>query len=191
MSSIINNTTFNNYIKDNKDLITINNYNLVDFSTIIKLEDTIIYYSNNIKILFCSSCFTNLTRDNYLNHIKKKYTLAYNTYKKSSILNNLINKINSLEFFTLDLIKEELSCNKYYYKYLPLTFNNFKCLECFYININKKAIRIHYNKEHNNNNKDSRKEASYIVSNILLQMLEGFKYNTKIYFIPKLIEPNL
>lgn len=192
MSSINNNKDLNNYFINNKDIITLENYNNnISPTTTTTLENTIINYNSNIKALFCFNCRINLTKSNYINHLKKRHSIIYKDYKNNNKLNSLLNKVNSLDFYDIDEINTELGYNKYYFRELPIIFNNYKCRECLYINIDRKNIRIHFNKNHDNNNKSSKKEADYIISNIPLQFLEGFKYNTKIYFIPKLLNPNL
>ena len=192
MSSIINNKDLNNYFINNKDILTLENYNNNISPTITtSLENTIITYNNSIKAIFCSNCSINLTYNNYLNYLKKRHSIIYKEYKNNNILNSLVNKINSLEFYDLNKIIKELEYNKYYFKELPIIFNNYKCLECLYTNINREKIRKHFNKNHSNTNKSSRKEVNYIINNIPLQLLEGFKNNTKLYFIPKLLDPNI
>jgi superfamily II DNA/RNA helicase len=188
MSSINNNKGLNSYLINNKDLITFSNYNNIEPSTTISLENTILSYNSNIKAIFCLNCSVNLVKSNYIKHLSKFHSRLFKEYKESNIFKDLEDKIKSLEVLSIEDTIEELGYNKYYFKELPLLFNNFKCKECFFINISRKNIRIHYNKIHFNNNKNSKLEANYIINNIPLQYLEGFKNNTKIYFIPKLID---
>jgi hypothetical protein len=190
MSSISNNKDLNDYFINSKELITLEAYNNFNSpSTTIVLGDTIINYSTTIKVLFCSKCSINLTNSNYINHLKKNHSLTYKEYNNNNKLKSLISLIDTLEFLILDKLREELSYNKYYFKELPIILNNFKCLEYLYTSINRKGLRIHFNKNHSNINKTSKLEANYIIEGVPLQLLEGFINNTKIYFIPKLIDP--
>lgn len=171
MSSIINNNKdLNTFFTSSKDKIILETY-LKDIipSTSTILEDTIIIYNNSIKVLFCINCSINLTKVNYINHLKKRHSILYNKYKNNNILDYLINKVNSLEFYKLEEIKAKLGFNKYYFRELPILFNNYKYLEYLYININRKLVRIYYNNTHfNNNSKSTTKEVEYIKYNIPL-----------------------
>lgn len=171
MSSIIinNNKDLNTFFTSSKDKIILETY-LKDIipSTSTILEDTIIIYNNSIKVLFCINCSINLTKVNYINYLKKRHSILYREYKNNNILDSLINKVNSLEFYELEEIKAELGFNKYYFRELPILFNNYKYKECLFINIDRKNVRIHYNNTHSNNNKSSKKEVDYIISNIPL-----------------------
>ena len=194
-------TTFpdlNKYLKDNKDLFTLESFNNPNITTptpTIILEDTILKYSPTLKILLCSRCSVNLTTISYIKHLKEKHKILYNSYKANNTLDRLTSKINSLEFNTLEDLKILLEPNRYYIRELVVLFNNYKCLECDFINIDRKNIRIHFNKIHSStrdiNNKPTIKRAYYIIENIPLQVLEGFRYNTKVYFIPKLPDNRL
>lgn len=193
MSVDISNSELNNYFKNNNKLITLESFNNPDITTptnTIFLENSIIKYSLDLKFILCFKCSTNLTTTNYIKHLKVKHKLLYNTYKDNNTLENLENKIKSLEFNTLDDLTILLKPDTYYIKELPILFNNYKCLECFYTSTNRKTIRNHFNRNHTINkaleSNNTSREAYYIINNIPLQLLEGFKNNTKIYFIPKL-----
>ena len=191
MSDTLDTTTLNRIINNNKkifNLDTYNNINIIEPNKTITLEDTIIKYSKDIKVLFCSNCLINLTTTNYIKHLKKKHLGIYNNYKEEDLINILKSKIANLEFNTLEETVELLKFNKYYFKELPLIFNNYKCLECNFININRKSIRIHYNKKHSRdlNTTTTTTKATYIIEDVPLQFIEGYKTSKKIYFIPKI-----
>ena len=187
MSLIINNKTLNSYLKENSKLFNKESFiNRGEISSIEVIEGTIIGYNSSTKIIFCLECSTNLTTTNYLKHLKTRHSTIYKTYKNNNKAFNIDTKIGKLGELDLDKLEEELSYNKYYFKELLLLSNNFKCIECLFTSIERKRIRIHYNKEHLNNNKSSKKEAIYIIDKVPLQVLDGFKNNKKIYFIPNL-----
>lgn len=193
MSIDISNTELNNYLKYNSNLITLssfNNSNITTPTNTIFLEDSILKYSLELKIILCSKCSINLTNTNYIKHLSIKHKLLYKSYKDNNSLENLKNKIETLEFNTLDNLTLLLKPNTYYIKELPILFNNYKCLECFFTSIYRKGIRKHFNNKHSINkaleDRNTSREAYYIINNIPLQVLEGFKNNSKIYFIPKL-----
>ena len=187
-SSSSTSISINNLLINSKYLFNIekfNNPNIVVPSPTITIEDSIIEYSLELKVLFCNICSINLTYTNYIKHLSSKHSIKYKEYKENNTLEKIKNNINLKEFNSIKDLEEILEPNKYYFKDLPLLFNNYKCLECNFVNINLKSIRIHYNKEHINLNKTLKTKASYIIENIPLQLLEGFKNNYKIYFIPK------
>jgi hypothetical protein len=168
-------TDLNNYLKDNKDLITLESFNnpkIITPTTTIILEDTILRYSPDIKVLLCFKCSINLTTTSYIKHLKEKHKILYNSYKANNTLERLSNKINSLEFNSLENLKVLLEPNKYYFKELVVLFNNYKYLEYNFINIDRKNIRIYFNKIHSNTKvieaKPNTKEAYYILDNIPL-----------------------
>ena len=199
MSITLNTTMLNNLITNNKKAFNLNTYyniNIIEPNLTITLGDTIIKYSKDIKVLFCSNCLINLTSTNYIKHLQKKHLGIYNNYEEEKLINTLKSKIASLEFNNIEEIVEELEFNKYYFKELPITFNNYKCLERNFTNINRKNIRIHYNKEHSleedtTNTTNTTTKATYIIEDVPLQYLEGYKDSKKIYFIPKIPRINI
>lgn len=127
MPFINNNKDFNKYFNYNKDIINLNNYNNLSPTSTTKLEETIIKYNSKIGVLFCSNCSINLSKFNYKKHLSNRHTLAYNNYNKTSIFNNLVKKVDTLELKSFEAIREELSFNKYFFKDLPIILNNYKC----------------------------------------------------------------
>ena len=190
MPTTLDTTNLNILINNNKEIFnldTYNNINIIEPNKTITIENTIIKYSKDIKVLFCSNCLINLNTTNYIKYLKKKHLGIYNNYKEENLINTLKDRIINLEFNTLEEIVEVLEFNKYYFKELPITFNNYKCLECNFININRKNIRIHFNKKHiRDSNTNTTSKATYIIENISLQFLEGYKDNKIVYFIPKI-----
>ena len=185
--SSTSNTALNNFILNNREHFTISNFNTnVDRLNTTKLEDTVFSYSRDLGVLFCLECCINLTTLNYIQHLKKRHIGLYKSYRSTTKLELLNTRIESLEYSTLDSLKDKLSYNQYYIKELPLLFNNYKCKECLFVNIDRKSVRNHYNKEHPSIDKLKNQEASYIIESLPLQLLQGFKNNAKVYFIPKL-----
>ena len=190
MPTTLDTTNLNKLINNNKEIFnldTYNNINIIESNETITIENTIIKYSKDIKVLFCSNCLINLNTTNYIKYLKKKDLGIYNNYKEENLINTLKDRIINLEFNTLEEIVEVLEFNKYYFKELPINFNNYKCLECNFINTNRKNIRIHFNKKHiRDSNTNTTCKATYIIENIPLQFLEGYKDNKIVYFIPKI-----
>lgn len=179
----------NKYFKTNKnslersDFIDTNSFKATSTSN---LDNTIITYNKDLNLIFCSNCNINLTRSNYIKHLKLRHKNTLKEYKDNSKLDSLRDILDNLEIATLNTLERDIEPNKYYFKELPLILNGYKCLECNYININYKAIRQHYNLEHNTNTKRTNTKASYILNNIPLQLIEGYNRHKKLYFIPKL-----
>lgn len=150
MSLITSNVTLNTYINRYKTSITTNSFTTKAItSKTSKVEDTIIGYSSELKTLFCLEYSTNLTNNNYLAHLKKKHLGIYNSYKEGDLLGRLSTKVEELDYYpTLEDLRIELGYNRYLFRELPLVLGNFKCRDCFYININREKVRKHYNKEH-------------------------------------------
>ena len=105
MSLVTTLNYINNYIKDNKNNITLEVYtieNKVKPTNTITLENTILKYNLDIKVLFCLNYSINLTNTNYIKHLKKKYSNIYNIYIEEDLTRALINKVYTLEFNTLE-----------------------------------------------------------------------------------------
>lgn len=176
----------NNYLTNNRPVLEdFRDKDLVRVSPTTILLDTIISYSIEIKTLFCSKCSINLTRNNYNKHIKDKHKQTYTRYKDLNILRELTLAINNLELLDLEGLKSLIRPNTYLFKELDIYTNALKCKECNFLNISRKEVRRHYNLEHGNNNKGTTK-VDWILEGVPVQLLEGFKDNKKLYFIPKL-----
>ena len=133
------NSLINNIILNNQNIINKNSYNntnIIINTTTINIENTPFTFNNNLKLLFCKSCFINLTNINYLEHLKKKHLETYKSFKKED-LEYIIQK---LELANYEILENKLTYNKYYFKELIINYKGFKCLECLYINNNSKAI---------------------------------------------------
>lgn len=182
--NIINNYLIN-YNKELRKNI-FNNRTKVKPTKTIFLEDTIITYSSKLEVIFCSICKKNLTKNNYIRHLKEKHSTIFKDYKNTNKLENLNLKISSLDLAILEDLKAKIEPAKYYFKDLDININGFKCLECNYININSKEIRKHYNLEYNRRENRTNLKADYYINLVPLQVLKGFKAANKIYFISKL-----
>ena len=115
MPTTLDTTNLNKLIINNKEIFnldTYNNINIIEPNETITIENTIIEYSKDIKVLFCSNCLINLTTTNYIKHLKKKHLGIYNNYKEEDLINILKSKIANLEFNTLEEIVELLKFNK-------------------------------------------------------------------------------
>ncbi|KAF2480955.1 hypothetical protein BDY17DRAFT_310738 [Neohortaea acidophila] len=184
--------TLNQLLINNKDYIKGDSYNnstIIESTYTNNIENTILNYNIEIKVLFCTICKTNLDRNNYLKHLKDKHFTIYKSYKESSKLEVLKTNIEELEFNDLAKLEDILKPNLFYFKELDLNLKGYKCIECNYININYKEVRIHFNTNHFNSNKSSKSKVNYIINQVPLQYIKGNNKNTKLYFIPKI--PNI
>lgn len=171
--STINSTTsnyINSYFKNNRALTSndFKNTNLVTYTKTNKIEDTILVYNLDLGIIFCSICRTNLTISNYLIYLSTKYKELYKSYKNNNILSTLESKINTLELSTLEELENKIANNKFLFKELDISLNNYKCLECNYTSITSKQIRKHYSKKHSTSTIKTNLKAPYIIENIPL-----------------------
>lgn len=185
----ISNTALNNIIINNKHNITLENYkniNIITPTNTIEIDNIPFTYNNNLKVLFCKVCVCNLTNTNYLKHLQKNHKTLYNILKNNKTLENIKNNIHNLELANIETLKNNIENNTFYFKELIINFKGFKCLECFKVDINKKNIKMHFNKRHIAKEINKNTKAYYIIDNIPLQVLEGFKNNEKVYFIPKI-----
>lgn len=163
-------------------------YSKVKKTDTIELNNTFIKYCPTLKIVICPKCSININK-NILEHIKKEHKTIYKSYKTNNLIDSLEETFNTLELNTIEDLKRDLKDNTYYLEDLPITFNNYKCKECFKTSTSLKFIRIHLNKEHNLSNiKDNNNNNIYILDKVPLQTLKGFKIVRNISFIPKLEE---
>lgn len=137
-------TLLNNYLINNRNRL--NKDSFKDSSSFksnktITIDNSIISYSKELNLIFCSSCNTNLTKPNYLKHLKIRHNSLYINYKNNSTLDIIANTLEDLEIITLDTLEPKVKYNKVYFKELPLILNGFKCNNCNYISPNYKAIR--------------------------------------------------
>ena len=182
------NTTLNNSLKNNR--YTEEDYSILEFSPTSKLSNSIITYSRDLNLVFCSSCRTNLISTKVIEHLAKIHSNLYSTYKSNNIIENLEAILERIEPASIEELKNSIEPNNYLFKELDLLLNNYKCLECLYIATSSKEIRKHFRKEHKelytSKTLKTNTKAYYILENIPIQILEGFKYNAKVLFIPKL-----
>lgn len=164
--TLLNNYLINNRTKLNKDSFKDSSYFKANKTTII--DNTIISYSKELSLIFCSNYSINLTKSSYLKHLKIRHNSLYINYKNNLILDNIANILEDLEITNLESLERKVRDNKVYFNELPLILNGFKCLSCNYISINYKAIRQHFNLEYNNPNNKSKAKANYILDNIPL-----------------------
>lgn len=175
MSDPTSNSFINKYFINNSEYfinnpLTIDNFRdsrLITPSKTSILEGTILSYSLDIGTIFCSRCRVNLSKSNYSKHLKEKYKQIYNSYKEDGSLATLTTKINTLDLFTPNTLKDIIKDNKYLFKELDIRLNGYKYKECLYINISRKEIRKYYNKEYTiSSTSNTTSKASYIIDNI-------------------------
>ena len=187
-TSIYPTSNLNTYFTSNRAL-TIEDFrdtSLVTPSTTITLENTILTYSPNLGIIFCSVCKKTLNPKTYLTHLSIKHKQSYNRYKEDNILELLELRVNRLTLYSIEEITTIIEHNKYLFTELDVILKAFKCRDCDYISRARKEVRKHFNKFHSTNIARSTKRADYIIDNIPMQIISGLLKNTKIYFIPLL-----
>ena len=148
------------------------------------IHDSIICYSHDLKLFFCTTCSRVQTQNVILRHLKQQHRTEYCRLKKA--LKSIQEEISSLSVNSVEDVA--IVHNAYYFSSLPVTFNNFKCRECSYVDINRKNVRNHFQSQHPQPTKSINQKVDYVLEDIPLQVLEGFTNNKKIYFIPKLPE---
>lgn len=92
MSSNTNSKEYLNSYFSNNRALTIDDFrdsNLVSPTTTTPLEGTILNYSIDLGTIFCSRCRINLSKNNYLKHLKSKHKQLYNSYKDDTTLDKL------------------------------------------------------------------------------------------------------
>lgn len=149
------------------------------------VNDSSICYSQDLKLLLCTTCSKVQSRDTTIRHLKQRHRTEYSRLKKA--LKSIQDEISCLPINAAEAIS--ISHNKYYFSCLPITFDNFKCRECAYVDINRKNVRNHFQSHHSprtKSTKSTNQRADYVLEDIPLQVLEGFPNNKKICFIPRL-----
>ena len=182
---------FNTLLEENKPF-NLESYNTIDSNTIVKIKETIIDYNIDIKLLVCSKCkiYLNTSIDLIIKHLLEKHKDLYkrNNKENKELFNNSINNIkdfiNTNTFNTLNNI-EKLEFNKYYYNNLEIVLG-YKSKLCNYINITRKNVNIHLNKEHNSKAISTLKQSN-IIEDIPILRIKGFSRNRIVDIIPKII----
>lgn len=148
------------------------------------IRDSGIYYSRDLKLLWCFGCSKVQSPNTFVRHLKKQHRTAYCRLKKT--LTSIREEISALVLENVEEIT--ISHNTYYFSNLPITFENFKCRECSYVDINRKNVRKHFRQRHPCCVKSVNQKVDHVLENVPLQVIEGLPNNRKIYFIPKLPE---
>lgn len=183
----------NKTLNNNKKLFKLevyNNKDTIEPTNTTNILGTLLTYSLDLKLLFCSGCKVNLFRDNYSKHLKKFHYSTYNDYRSNNKIEELKITIDNLVLYTTTTFEANIPYNTYYIKDLKLDLNGFKCEECFYIHPAKKRVREHFNRKHLNPNKHSKSKASYIIDKVPLQLINLYKNDQKYFFIPLLPSNN-
>ena len=161
----------NKTLNNNKKLFKLevyNNKDTIEPTNITNILETLLTYSLDLKLLFCSGYKVNLFRDNYSKYLKKFYYSTYNDYRSNNKIEELKITIDNLVLYTTTTFEANILYNTYYIKDLKLDLNGFKCEECFYIYPAKKRVREYFNYKYLNLNKHSKSKASYIIDKVPL-----------------------
>ena len=164
-------------------------------NSIETLEGTTLDFLADFKILICSKhkVYLDPKPEIVLKHFKTKhnYDKIPNTnklvYSTSEFKERLINFTSRYLYVPPNRIDEAFSkidYNTFYFKNLELELNGYKCSECLFITLVRKEALVHLNKQHSI--KASNRKSEYIIENIPVQVLQGFKANKKYMFIPRL-----
>ena len=146
------------------------------------IHDSIICYSHDLKLFFCTPCSRVQSPDAILRHLKQQHRTEHSRLKKAS--KSIQKEISGLSTSSIEQVT--VLHNTYYFSSLPVTFNNFKCRECGYVHMSRKKVRNHFQAKHPQPTKSVNQKVDYVLEDVPLQVLEGFTKNNKIYFIPKL-----
>ena len=150
------------------------------------IQGSCICYCPSLEVLLCLGCSRCLSPDTYLQHLKRRHSTAYR-HLDPRALARLQQEISGLSLTSVDELVA-ISHNTHYFPDLPITFNNFKCQECWFVDVNKKVVRTHFHAQHQPLTKSINRKVIYVLEHVPLQTLEGFLHNRKIHFIPKLPE---
>jgi predicted Fe-S protein YdhL (DUF1289 family) len=148
------------------------------------VQGTCIHYCTTLQILFCFDCGRYLHPVTSSQHLKTQHPGAYRQLDQRAVA-RLQQEIGGL---TARSAKEihAVSHNTHYIPSLQTTFNNYKCEACDFVDVNRKNVRNHFLSRHQPLTKSANRKVTHVIENVPLQTLEGFPYNRKIHFIPRL-----
>jgi superfamily II DNA or RNA helicase len=175
----------NTILKDS-NLYNSNLFKSIEPTPTRSLDPSFLKYCPSLKILFCSICFISIKGNSNLalkKHLEKEHSNYIKTIDKELLLEK-ISTIFSLNYNSIEDLKD-ISPNTYYYPYLELNLNGFKCINCNFTSLTSKTIRDHLNTKHSSLGSKGIKTLTYL-ENIPLQIIKGLDKNLKITFIPKL-----
>lgn len=182
------NTTLNTLLKDT--LYTKEDFNNIKPTYTNVIANTIIQYSNKLNIFFCSTCLTSLLSNKVLEHLNKRHKTLLETYKEDPRYRYLLDIERLYNKASIEEVKASIDYNSLYFKELDLNLEGYKCLECNYLDIYSKGIRKHFRVKHKDlytsRTLKSKEKAYYILKRVPLQIIDGFKYNSRVLFISKL-----
>ena len=150
------------------------------------IQSSCIHYCPSLQILLCLSCGRYLNPATSLQHLKRHHSAVSRQLDPRAIA-RLQQEISRLPLHPAEEIST-VSHNTHYFSSLPITFNNFKCRDCGFVDVNRKNIRAHFHWLHQPLTKSVNRKVDYVLEDVPLQTLEGFLSNRKIHFIPKLPE---
>ena len=131
------------------------------------IHDSSICYSHDIRVLLCTTCSRVQSQGTAIRHLKQRYCTEYTRLKNVS--KGIQDEIERCRTNTAEEIK--ISHNTHYFSCLPITFDNFKCRECGYVDINRKNVRNHFQLHHSSQTKytkSTNQRADYVLENIPL-----------------------
>ena len=150
------------------------------------IQGSCICYCPSLQVLLCLDCSRCLNPATYLQHLKRRHFIAYRQLDLRALA-RLQQEISGLLLSPVDELST-VSHNTHYFPDLPITFNNFKCQECRFVDVNRKVVCTHFHSQHQPLTKSVNRKVDYVLGDVPLQTLEGFLNNRKIHFIPKLPE---
>ena len=122
------------------------NYTKEDFTILepTKVEDlelglelNFLKYNKDLSILICSTCsLAFINSKSIKKHLKEKHPTI-------NITKDLLSKLESYNIISYIDSKNNIPNNTYYFKDLPISFNNYKCYKCDFITTSYRKIRIH------------------------------------------------
>lgn len=183
-----NSTTLNTLLKDT--LYTKEDFKNIEPTYTSVIANTIIRYSKELNIFFCSTCLTSLLSNKVLEHLNKRHKTLLETYKEDPRYIYLLDIEKLYNKASIEEVKASIEYNSFYFKELALNLKGYKCLECDYLDTYSRAIRMHFRLKHRelytSRTLKSKEKAYYILERVPLQIIDGFKYNSRVLFIPKL-----
>ena len=123
-----------------EDFITLEPTKVIDLE--LGLELSFLKYNKELSILIYSTCsLAFINSKSIKKHLKEKHSTII-------ITKELLNKLESYNIISYIDSNNNIPNNTYYFKDLPITFNNYKCYKYDFITTSYKKLRNHLvNKE--------------------------------------------
>ena len=182
------NITLNTLLKDS--LYTKKDFKNIESTYTTIIANTIIRYSSELNIFFCSTCLISLVSNKVLEYLNRRYKTLLETYKEDNRYIILLDIERLYYKASIEEVKANIEYNSFYFKELDLNLEGYKCLECDYLDTYSRGIRMYFRLKHRelytNKTLKSKEKAYYILERVPLQIIDGFKYNSRVLFISKL-----